>query len=413
MSFDTLLVVIPTRNRAEFAMRAISSVLSQENCSVEVLVSDNSTEENEVSKLHDYCKGLADQRLRYIRPTQSLPMSQHWNWIMEQTRNLYSISHVTYLTDRMMFVDGSLSEIQNILMHYGDKVVSYSTDGVNDSCSPVVLHQIRWSGKVFEIESSSIIKQFAETRMIYHPTPRMINCVVPLNILNEIHRIYGNYFSSVAPDFNFAFRALDLLESIIFYDKAILIQFGTNRSNGANLLKGIMNKDGADFLKNLDTSKVDFETPVADLYIMPNTILHEYYKIKQIRKSVKFPEINREKYFTSLVGNIYSYRNLELREEMKRKIQTELSKYLIFKYLVKSYMQTKFPGLKIKLHNLLHPSDHYFLQKNFETLELAIEYANKFPRSSTSERDLADERFGAFGKGAQVLQNYVGAGREN
>ncbi len=52
--YKNLLVVIPTRNRAELAINAINSVLSQENCELELIVSDNSTDDAEVSRLADY-----------------------------------------------------------------------------------------------------------------------------------------------------------------------------------------------------------------------------------------------------------------------------------------------------------------------------------------------------------------------
>ena len=41
--YQNLLVVIPTRNRAQLAIGAIESVLSQAVANVRVLVSDNST----------------------------------------------------------------------------------------------------------------------------------------------------------------------------------------------------------------------------------------------------------------------------------------------------------------------------------------------------------------------------------
>ena len=48
MQYKSLLIVIPTRNRADLAITAINSVINQKNCTVEVLVSDNSTEEPEI-----------------------------------------------------------------------------------------------------------------------------------------------------------------------------------------------------------------------------------------------------------------------------------------------------------------------------------------------------------------------------
>lgn len=43
MSYGGLIVIIPTRDRPDLAQDAIGSVLSQPDCEVQVLVSDNST----------------------------------------------------------------------------------------------------------------------------------------------------------------------------------------------------------------------------------------------------------------------------------------------------------------------------------------------------------------------------------
>ena len=103
LNYTNLLIVIPTRNRANFAINAINSVLEQENCNLEVIVSDNSTDEADILKLSSYCHQLDDKRLRYICPPKPLTMAQHWDWAMRQALQISSANHIAFLTDRTLF----------------------------------------------------------------------------------------------------------------------------------------------------------------------------------------------------------------------------------------------------------------------------------------------------------------------
>lgn len=110
--YNGTVVVIPTRNRAAIAMNAIRSVLDQPIDNVQVLVSDNSTAGRDREDLTNFCSELADPRLRYVRPPQSLAMPAHWEWPIQQALPSFEASHFLYLTDRMMFRTGVLKAVR-------------------------------------------------------------------------------------------------------------------------------------------------------------------------------------------------------------------------------------------------------------------------------------------------------------
>src|SRR5882762_5283030 len=115
--YQSLLVIIPTRNRAQLTIGAIESVLSQKVHSVRVLVSDNSTIPEEVALLSQYCERLQDERLRYLATPADLPMSPHWDWAMMQALQS-DATHFTVLTDRMVFRPGELRPlIEHVKRH--------------------------------------------------------------------------------------------------------------------------------------------------------------------------------------------------------------------------------------------------------------------------------------------------------
>ena len=393
LNYKNLLVVIPTRNRAELAINAINSVLSQENCELELIVSDNSTDDTEVLKLADYCHQSDDKRLCYIRPPKPLPMTEHWNWAMQQALQISQSNHVTYLTDRLLFAKNSLQNLQSILTKHPDKIVSYTFDSIEDSEFPVSLTQTRYTGKLFEIESSSILKLYAEMERI-QALPKMLNSVASRGLMTKIFEKYGNYFYSVSPDYNLAFRSLDLEESILYYDRPLLISYGNNRSNGWNVLQGNFNQDALDFINNLNSTEICFDSPVKAIWVLPNAIIHEYCYAKPHAVSDKFPEINQNKYLLSLVENVVSYKNEKMREEMLKKLRAGLGTDLV-KYRAQATIERKLKGLKVKLHNLANSSTPYLLKHNFENVEDAINYATDSPRKPVSDFKLIEDRTGA------------------
>ena len=73
-----LSVVMPTHNRARYAIHAIESVLSQGDESLELVVSDTSTDGELVRWVAEHPRGR-DPRLNYFRPEQKLDMTGNHN----------------------------------------------------------------------------------------------------------------------------------------------------------------------------------------------------------------------------------------------------------------------------------------------------------------------------------------------
>src|SRR5690242_15627709 len=114
MAYAGTVVVIPTRNRATIAMNAIRSVLDQRVEGLSVMVSDNSTSETDRNALADFCRARSHEQIQYLHPPESLSMSAHWEWAIEEALRRYRASHFVYLTDRMMFRKGALKEVLSL-----------------------------------------------------------------------------------------------------------------------------------------------------------------------------------------------------------------------------------------------------------------------------------------------------------
>ena len=315
--YSGAVVVIPTRNRAALAMNAIRSVLDQPVANVTILVSDNSTSQRDLDELESFCTTLADPRLQYMRPPQPLPMPAHWDWAIAQTLANYEASHVTYLTDRMMFRSAGLKDILDLAALYPDKIITYNHDRICDDARPIRVEQYQVTGKLLEVESQRLVSLFAEA-ILHHGLPRMLNCIVPRRVFETIRGRFGNVFSSIAPDFNFCFRCLDLEDSILFYDMSPLFHYALDRSNGASATRGESTQDTDDFEANLpvDNAVRNYATPIPSLITCTNAAFNEYLIYKHETGSPRFVDVDHEKYLRANATEITEVRDPYLRADL-------------------------------------------------------------------------------------------------
>jgi len=316
-SYNGVVVVIPTRNRAQLAMNAIRSLLDQPVDDFRILVSDNSTSQRDRDDLESFCVSLADSRLCYLRPPQPLAMPAHWEWAIEQALANYKTSHFSYLTDRMMFRNGALKEVLGLTALYPDKVISYNHDRICDDTRPVRVEQYEVTEKLLEVESQRLLRLLSEA-ILHHGLPRMLNCIVPRRVFEVIHRRFGNVFTSIAPDFNFCFRCLDMEDSILFYDKSPLFHYAQDRSNGACAVRSEPTPDTVDFEANLpvDNSIRNYATPIPSLITSTNAVYNEYLIYKQETGSSRFPDVDLQKYLRANAVEISDVSDPQLRAEM-------------------------------------------------------------------------------------------------
>jgi glycosyltransferase involved in cell wall biosynthesis len=295
--YNGTVVVIPTRNRAPLAVNAIRSVLEQPLQNVQLIVSDNSSIEREKEDLASFCSNLANPRLRYVRPPQSLSMTAHWEWAIQQALSLYAASHFLYLTDRMMFKPAGLKEVLDRASVYPTKVVSYNHDMIADDKRPIRIEQHPYTGKLLEIKTLRLSYLYSQA-IFHHGLPRMLNSVTPRSVLDRIQQRYGNVFASVAPDFNFCCRCLELEDSILYYDKAVIFQYALNRSNGASESRGELTPDYVDFIANLPAQGAirNYATPLPQLATGINAVFHEYLAFKQETNSPRFFDLDFQRY---------------------------------------------------------------------------------------------------------------------
>ena len=403
MPYTGLTIVIPTRNRASLAINTIRSVLDQSSEDVQILVSDNSTLHRESTELAEFCGSLTTERARYMAPPSPMSMSHHWDWAMVQTLKRSESSHITFLTDRMLLRNGTLSETIKIAKNYPNHILSYNHDKIVDHEFPIRLLQSPSSGRVFELQSDQLLSLVSQA-FLHNCLPRMLNAVAPRSRLLEIQSEFGNIFDSISPDFCFCFRVLEKFDTIIYFDKSVFVHYALSRSNGESAATGKNTVDHKDFMENLGGNSLNFAAPIPKFLTVFNAICHEYCLVREQTKSSRFPEIDIEAYLGAIAYEVSQIENLQLRLGMEKLLVTHgwqgnqkktRDPRTLFRKLVSartvlnrlrwlsggSYAKRMWLILADRL-SLRPPDDNRF---GFQSVEEALEYANRFPRRH--ERD--------------------------
>jgi hypothetical protein len=296
-------IVVPTRNRSDLAANALRSISAEPDARVSIWLSDNSTDAAESVRLRQFCESTGDKRIRYMRPPEPLMMSRHWAWIIEQALAAPEISHVGFLTDRMIFVRGALSALMQAAQKHPDRVIAYPNDSLDDIRVPVHLVQNDWSGRVLEIDSGNFLDHLRKVGWS-GALPRILNCLVPKEQFEKIRAFYGNICEAIAPDVCFGLRTLERDNSFLFLDRPLIVDYALSRSNGHSAARGETTRDYKDFLKELDQRGLNYAAPVPGLTGPANCIYHEYTRVREFSKNTRFTPINFAEYFTLITRDL-------------------------------------------------------------------------------------------------------------
>ncbi len=307
---SSIAIVIPTRNRPEQTRAALASCAESPPANLRVIVSDNSTDE----AARDAVRALCDQfGARYIRPEAPCSMSDHWDWLLQQAVTGAWGSHFTFLTDRMIFRKGALLELAGLSERHPDDAIAYPIDAVRDDEQPVRLHLHPWTGRVARISSERTIAALSRAEMPLS-APLLLNTLVPVTALARVRNAYPRVCDSIAPDYSFCLKFLDVEDGYLFFDKPLLVQHALTRSNGRSFTTGRASAERADFLKNLPPGQVfNGCAPIPDIPAAVNTAVHEYEYRRTTGTRKTFPPLDLSRYYAHLRQQVLQFEDADAR----------------------------------------------------------------------------------------------------
>jgi hypothetical protein len=272
----TIAAIIPTRNRASFAIAAVQSLLTQD-VRIEIFVSDNSTDHD---PLREFCR--TETRVRYLRPPVELSMPAHWDWAIRQTMELSTASHFTVHYDRKLSKPGIWAELAVIVSKNPDILLSFPLDSISYDPPPLRLWQTPWTGKPFTIRTERVARLLSDGKVavVAHALPLLSNCIVPRAVFDSIVARFGNVCDSTAPDSSFMARFLALYGHYIHFDRAAGILYGSTRSSGMGYMRG-GGGDFDDYRKRWDADTWLDAAPIPGINLGGNILFHEYELVRR------------------------------------------------------------------------------------------------------------------------------------
>jgi glycosyltransferase involved in cell wall biosynthesis len=103
-------ILLPTRNRVRYLEFAIQTVLRQDYRDWEIIVSDNDSEED----VAGLCRSLGDDRVKYFRTSEFVPVTDNWNNALAHSTGDY----VIMLGDDDALMRGHLSTMARLITDF-------------------------------------------------------------------------------------------------------------------------------------------------------------------------------------------------------------------------------------------------------------------------------------------------------
>jgi glycosyltransferase involved in cell wall biosynthesis len=300
----SLTFVIPTRNRAQLAERAVRALLEERRDEVRVVVSDNSTEEAQATRLAAFCRGTQDPRLICMRAPR-LTMPAHWDWALERVLERSDTSHISIHYDRKVLKPRQVGLLLDAIARHPAHVVTYSIDQVLPAPPGWALWQPPTTGRIYEIETARVLGMVSEGRIaeMGHAFPLLSNCAVPRAVLDRIRARFGDICNSTGPDAAFTFRHGALEASYLHLDRSLGVIDSLDRSNAAGYLGGT-STDFEDFKRAWGNQPWLDAVPIPGLNLGWNMLFHEYELVRRTVGRDRFPPISEAGYADGLAHGL-------------------------------------------------------------------------------------------------------------
>ena len=305
-------VVIPTRNRTELFIETLQSVLSQEFDDFEVIVSDNSTDDNTQAAIEPF---RDIPKLTVLRTDGSLSMPKHWEFATTQALGRY----VLVLTDRSVLKPHALNAIHAAISSSAEDVTvcswrwSLRDDGSSLEYADIPLYE----GGILTLTSTGIVQKFINRQHVYpYELPRAMNACYRNDLAAEIRRKHGVLFLPVAPDYTCAFLLLAHTEKVLFIDIALFISQGLGISNGGNAYSSMSVAES--YLSTLGITDYYVHVPIK-MPLIENVLFEDFLAIREMAGGeLSKVEMNWVEYFVRCHKEILEKRrqNIMSRQEL-------------------------------------------------------------------------------------------------
>ncbi|MGO2233621.1 MAG: glycosyltransferase family 2 protein [Marinomonas sp.] len=249
MSSPILSVIMPTHNRANYAISAINSILSFPDMDIELIVTDTS----EDSQLKDALSNISDNRLKYSYVKEALSMTENYNLAMSLATGTY----VCLIGD-----DDTITQ---------DAIIAsrWAKENCVEVVSPLVVANYAWpdfksrffgnshAGRLYIKKKfgdykwcnskENLIKALNKGALGTEGLPKVYHSLVSKKMMDLIKEMSGNYFHGVSPDVSGAVSLAIVSDEYLEVNYPLTLPGAAGKSNSGrsalNTHKGSLKDD--------------------------------------------------------------------------------------------------------------------------------------------------------------------------
>lgn len=273
-------VIIATRNRPDFALHALRSVLDQTFQDFEVILSDNFTTQSCAPILN----GIEDARIRYIKPGRDLPMHEHWEFALSHAQGQF----VTFLIDKTCLFPHALEEAYTLFQTMPYEVLTWFSDaylpddesvsllkGTYQKYTQPVMEPFYFNPKeILRSKFSFSVPRYEENYSYF--LGKICFGLYKRSLIHQIQQEQSVVFFPINPDYTSMTGALAHAGQAVCFGRPLLMQFISKLSNG--YLASIDPEYAKRFLMATDPSgDLIRQLPVPGVYASQhNGVAHDY-----------------------------------------------------------------------------------------------------------------------------------------
>lgn len=249
MPSPILSVIMPTHNRANYAISAINSILSFPDMDIELIVTDTS----EDSKLKDALSNISDNRLKYSYVKEALSMTENYNLAMSLATGTY----VCLIGD-----DDTITQ---------DAIIAsrWAKENCVEVVSPLVVANYAWpdfksrffgnshAGRLYIKKKfgdykwcnskENLIRALNKGALGTEGLPKVYHSLVSKKMMDLIKEMSGNYFHGVSPDVSGAVSLAIVSDEYLEVNYPLTLPGAAGKSNSGrsalNTHKGSLKED--------------------------------------------------------------------------------------------------------------------------------------------------------------------------
>jgi glycosyltransferase involved in cell wall biosynthesis len=231
MSQPRFSIVIPSRNRGMELYHTLRTCIAQDYAGdFEIIVSDNDSSDD----IRGVVASIGDSRVRYFRAPQYLPMTESWEFAVQQARGEYV--GIVCTDDGFLF--NALREVAAVIDASGADIVTYQHAYYYwpSYADPALRRRLLVPNFVFTegLHAGSVLVNDAFRTLHYGRLPCFLNSFCHRDVLDRVRQRSGRLFASLCPDIYAGFLLGSMSDKIYVMNRVVGIGGVSGNSTGGN-----------------------------------------------------------------------------------------------------------------------------------------------------------------------------------